>query len=155
MSVVDSRRDPTWEDWAFVLAIFLCAVVLSALAGRGHPPVRAAALTAAGIAAAATFATTAWSVRFAGSQRWAYWASACALAALAVGAAVVTPDLHAWHDEAAGSLWLSPWYPLAVTLTYAPAGARRCGAGPTRGWMMVATAVLIGTIAPVMTWLGS
>lgn len=148
-----TTRIPTWADWVVVMGIFLAGVLVTLLAGRGDPPTRRAALLATAATAATTFVVTAWSVRFARYPRWAYWSSAIALSVLAFLGAALVPDLRLWQESLRSSLWMNPWYPLVLTTVAARPGTGACAAGTTLGgWLMVAAAVVLGSIPVAMQW---
>lgn len=153
MTTSGTIRVPTWRDWGIALVIFLGAVIAASAAARGDPPAREGALGAAGLTAAATCAMTWWVMRFATYPTWAYWTSAAVLGVSAVAAAALLPDLRVWEEALRSSLWMHPWYPLAMT-TFTVPGARACGAGTTwGGWLMVGTALLLSICGPALAWL--
>ncbi len=153
MSTAGPIRIPTRVDWAVALGIFLAAVLLMTVVAKGAPPTRAGALAAAAIAGISTFAISAWSIRFAVHPRWAYWGSAAALTACAVGAAALLPDLAAWREDMISTLWMHPWYPLVMTTVAASPRARACPAGARGGWLMIGAAAVLGAIGPGIAWL--
>jgi hypothetical protein len=146
MSAGDAVRVPRWKDWGIALAVFLVGVFAMTVAGRGHPPTREAAILAAAVCGIATFAMTAWAVRFASYPRWSYWTSALVLSVLALAAAVLLPDLREWKDHMLSTMWMNTWYPLVLTSS-AGTGATACWAGTARGgWLMVGAAAFLGSV---------
>jgi len=150
MSDQDAVRVPDWKDWGIALAVFVVGVLGTAIAGKGHVPTRGAAILAAAICGTATFAMTAWAIRFARYPRWSYWTSAAVLALLALAGAALLPDLRMWKENVLSTMWMSAWYPLLFT-SVGGAGAHACWAGTARGgWLMVGVAAFLGAVPAVV-----
>lgn len=143
-----TRGLPGLRGWVFILAIFAGAVFLATALGRLGT--RSGNLGAASTIAVGTAILAAMAWRYSRLPRWALATSVAVLAVTAVGSAWLWPDAATWRHSIEDSLWMHPWYYL--TLVTAGSGRRAlCGCSPqTTGWLLVAGAVALAIVVPVI-----
>lgn len=143
-----TRRLPGLKGWVLILAIFAGTVFLATALGRFGT--RNGNLGAASAIAAGTAILAAVTWRYSRLPRWAFATSVVVLAATAIGSAWLWPDAATWRHSIEDSLWMHPWYYL--TLVSAGSGRRAlCGCSPqTTGWLLVAGAVFLAIVVPVV-----
>lgn len=148
--IAHSERMRASRPTALIGAGVLLVIVASS-AWVGRAATRDAVLLASLITTAGIFAIAGLLSRTQPAPRWAWWATAAAMAAvLLVGTNLQPPKK--WADVMAAA-WLLPWFMLSMGLMPARA-SRWCAVTGTRGGLiMIAMGVLlalIGVLAPLV-----
>lgn len=147
MHTTSSVPRPGWRDYGGALLLYAVIVSVSLGLGALRPHTAATVFGSAAAAAGGTLAMALYLVRWTPYPRWGFLGAAVILAFAVMLSPLVVRDPAAWSEDVRPMLWMHPWFFMVMAWVNPGGKPAWCAPeAPHSGWLVIATAALLGAI---------